>query len=130
MSATLPPFRFDHLHVRHADPDAAGRFFVDMLGGEHRSRVEGDGRLRVTVAVAGVPLFIDRIAADGPAAPDAPYAGLEHIGFATDDVDETIAALEARGVEILVRPHDIGPTTRIAFIRGPGLMRIEFLQRR
>ena len=129
MNAQLPPFRFDHLHVRARDPDAAGRFFVEALGGEQRSRVEAEGRLRVTVVVAGVPLFIDRVGPDDPAAPDAPYAGLEHIGFSTDDLDGTIATLEARGVEMLVRPHAINPTTRIAFVRGPELMRIEFLQR-
>ena len=129
MSDGALALRFDHLHLRARDADAAGRFFVEVLGGTHGSRVEADGRLRVTVVVAGIPLFIDRIGPEGAAAPDAPYAGLEHIGFAVDDLDTAITAVEARGAEVLVRPHAIGPNLRIAFVRGPELTRIELLQR-
>lgn len=121
--------RFDHVHLRSLDPDAAGRFYVDMLGAEPAGRAETAETLRVTVKLAGVPLFIDRVPAGTPAMAPAPVLGMEHLGFAVDAIDDQIAALAAKGVTVAVQPYDIRPGLRIAFIVGPDDVRIELLQR-
>lgn len=120
---------WDHVHLRSADPDAAARFYVEMLGAEPRDRTDAGGQLRVTVDLAGVPLFIDRVPAETAGPPPAPFLGLEHIGLTVAAIDAAVAELKGRGVTITVEPHDVRPGLRIAFVEGPDRVRIELLQR-
>ena len=129
MSAALPTLRWDHLHLRSLDPDAAARFYVEVLGATMRDRSETAGGLRVTVDLAGLALFIDRIGPERGDPPEPPFRGLEHFGFLVEDVDAAVAAFEARGAEIAVRPNSPKPGVRIAFLIGPDSVRIELLQR-
>lgn len=126
---TAPTFRWDHLHLRSPDPDAAARYYVEVLGATHRDRMESGDTLRVTVDLAGLPLFIDRIGPERGAPPEPPFRGLEHLGLLVEDLDATVATLEARGADVVVRPHAPRPGLRIAFLRGPDAVRIELLQR-
>ena len=124
-----PAFRWDHVHLRSSDPDAAARHYVEVFGATHRDRTESGDTLRVTVDLAGLPLFIDRIGPERGAPPEPPFRGLEHFGLRVDDLDAALAALEARGGDVVVRPHAPRPGLRIAFLRGPDDVRIELLQR-
>lgn len=122
--------RWDHVHLRSADPDAAAAFYETMLGAERRARAENGDQLRVTVALAGVPLFIDRAAPDAAAAPEPPVQGLDHIGLAVQDIDAALDALKAKGVVILSGPTAVRPGLRIAFVQAPDRVRVELLERR
>lgn len=124
-----PSFRFDHLHLRSLDPDAAARHYVEVFGATQSDRLETADLLRVTVELAGLRLFIDRIGPERGAPPEPPFRGLEHLGLAVDDVDAAVAALEARGARVVVRPYAFRPGLRIAFLNGPDDVRIELLQR-
>lgn len=120
---------WDHIHLRSADPDAAGAFYVTMLGGEHRARTVTGDQLRVTVALAGVLLFIDRAEPGAAATPEPPVHGLDHIALTVPDLDAALAALKEQGVEIVSGPTDVRPGLRIAFLRAPDRVRIELLER-
>jgi lactoylglutathione lyase len=54
---------------------------------------------------------------------------LEHIGLTVDDVDTAVAELRAKGAEIAIGPVTRNPGLRLAFIRGPEGIMIEFVQR-
>ena len=122
--------QWDHVHLRSADPDAAGAFYEAMLGAEHRARAETGGQLRVTVALAGVLLFIDRAEPGAAATPEPPVHGLDHIALTVPDLDAALDALKGRGVEIVSGPTDVRPGLRIAFLRAPDRVRVELLERR
>ncbi|MBN2209786.1 MAG: VOC family protein [Sedimentisphaerales bacterium] len=55
--------------------------------------------------------------------------GLDHFGFAVDDIEKTISELRAENVKILEDPITIRPGLRIVYIEGPDKVRIELSER-
>jgi catechol 2,3-dioxygenase-like lactoylglutathione lyase family enzyme len=122
-------FRFDHLHLRSADPESAARFYIEALGATHLgSSLVHDAR-RVVIDLGGVKLFIEQVPPATPSAPQPPFVGLEHLAVAVDDLDQTAATLRQRGVVFVREPASIRPGLRLAFIQGPDGVLIELLQR-
>src|ERR1700761_4856980 len=110
----MATFRFDHVHLRSSDPDATARFFETMFDAEARRDLypEGTlypGQLRISLNVGGQKILIAPTHPHAPMAdaPAFPYYGLEHIGFTVEDLDTTLAGLQAKGAEVAV-----GPVTR------------------
>ena len=128
-------FQFDHLHLRSQDPDATARFFETLFDAEvTRSTYPPGtlypGQMRVTMKVGGQKILI---APTHPhdamtAAPAFPYYGLEHIGFAVDDLDATIATLRTKGADVAIGPLTRDAGTYLAFIRGPEGIMVELVQ--
>jgi lactoylglutathione lyase len=129
-------FRFDHLHLRSADPDAMGRYFETMFAAEVTRGVYPPGTLypgqmRVTMQVGGQRILVAPAHPHDPMAPPPPfpYYGLEHFGFTVADLDASIAELRAKGAEIAVGPLTRDAGTYLAFIRGPEGIMIELVQK-
>ena len=55
--------------------------------------------------------------------------GYGHIAIKVDDLDETLAALDEKGVQPERAPYLVG-TTRICFVRDPDGYRIELIERK
>ena len=125
----MTEFKIDHVHLRSVDPEAAAKFYIDMLGAAHVSRMETPTTLRVTVNLAGLLLFIERVPAGthGPLKP--PALGVEHIGLAVADLDAAAAELMAKGVEFSLAPTSPRPGVKIAFIKAPDGAQVEVLER-
>ena len=128
--------RFDHVHLRAHDPDAMGTFFETMFGAEAKRDIYPPGTLypgqmRVSMTVGGQKILVAPAHPHDPmtAAPAFPYYGVEHFGFTVENVDETCAALQAKGAEIAVGPLTRSPGLRLAFVRGPEGIMIELVQR-
>ena len=122
-------FRFDHIHLRAADPAAMAAFFTHLFGAEETP----EGRPgRHILRLDGQMLLIAPSNPDFPAGPGPsfPHLGLEHIGLGVDDLDAACAALRAKGAEITVGPMQAGPGFRLAFVRGPEGVMVELLERR
>jgi lactoylglutathione lyase len=133
----MPVYRYDHVHLRSPDPEAAARFFQTMFDAEvlRGTYAEGTfypGQPRVFVKLGGQTVLIAPAHHDEPTddAPRFPYYGLEHIGLTVDDIDVAVADLRAKGAEIAVEPMDYSAGTRLAFIRGPDGVMIEIVQRK
>jgi len=133
----MPVYRYDHVHLRSPDPEAAARFFETMFGAEvvRGTYAEGTfypGQPRVFVKLGGQNVLIAPRHHDEPtgAEPRFPYFGLEHIGLTVDDIDAAVADLRAKGANIAVGPMDYSAGTRLAFIRGPDGVMVEIVQRR
>jgi len=130
-------YRFDHVHLRSADPEATAGFFENMFGAEVTRGVYPPGTLypgqkRISFVLGGQKSLIAPTHPDDAMtpAPGFPYYGLEHIGLTVDDVDAAVADLRAKGAEIAIGPLTRDPGTRLAFIRGPEGVMVELVQRR
>jgi lactoylglutathione lyase len=129
-------YRYDHVHLRSADPDAMGRFFETMFGAEVTRGIYPPGTLypgqmRVSMKLGGQTVLVapthphDATAA----APRFPYYGVEHIGLTVDDVDAAVEELRAKGAEIAIGPLTRNAGLRLAFVRGPEGVMVELVQR-
>ncbi|MGG5809663.1 VOC family protein [Falsiroseomonas sp. CW058] len=126
----MSPYRFDHIHLRSPDPEAAAAVWADAFGAAIRSRVQVSGRLRVVLDLAGVTLFIEQVPPGTHAPPAPPFLGIEHIGLGTDDLDAAVADLAAKGVPLVSGPKEARPGVRIAFFAAPDGAQVELIERR
>jgi lactoylglutathione lyase len=129
-------YRYDHVHLRSADPDAMGRFFETMFGAEVKRDIYPPGTLypgqmRVSMRLGGQKVLVAPAHPHDPttAAPQFPYYGVEHIGLTVDDVDAACAELREKGAEIAIGPLTRNPGLRLAFVRGPEGVMVELVQR-
>lgn len=129
-------YRYDHVHLRSADPDAMGRFFETMFGAEVTRDIYPPGTLypgqmRVSMRLGGQKVLVAPTHPHDPtgAAPQFPYYGVEHIGLTVDDVDAAVAELRAKGAEIAIGPLTRSAGLRLAFVRGPEGVMVELVQR-
>ena len=128
-------YRYDHVHLRSADPDAMGRFFETMFGAEVRRDIYPPGTLypgqmRVSMKLGGQKVLVAPTHPHDPTAtaPQFPYYGVEHIGLTVDDVDAAVDELRAKGAEIAIGPLTRNVGLRLAFIRGPEGVMVELVQ--
>ncbi len=108
------------------------RWYVGKLGG----RVTFTGEFRgskVFYLDVGETTFVifGRLAGENPLPPSrGSRFGLDHFGFAIDDLDGALAELRAKDVRALEGPLDVRPGLRVAYIEGPELVRIELSERK
>jgi catechol 2,3-dioxygenase-like lactoylglutathione lyase family enzyme len=126
----MSTYRFDHLHLRSADPESAASVWSNAFGATLKTRVQVNGRLRIVMDLAGLPFFIEEVPAGTAAPPPPPFLGLEHIGLGTDDLDAAIADLKAKGVPLISGPREARPGVRIAFFAAPDGAQVELIERK
>ncbi|MCU4180171.1 VOC family protein [Bosea sp. BH3] len=121
--------KWDHIHLRSDDPDAAAGFYETHFGAIRVSRVENGDQLRVTVDLVGLPIFIDRAAEGAVTRPEGPVRGMDHLALTVDKLEDALSELSGSGVEIISGPTTVRPGLLIAFVRAPDGVRIELLER-
>ena len=119
----MPTYTYDHIHLRSQDPMETARYFNKMFDAKILETVQSDGQTRVDLDINGLIIFIARAPAD------APYVGLDHFGLRVENMEEAVAQLRERGAEFSTEPRDLRPGLKIAFVRAPGNIRIELLER-
>ena len=125
----MPTYTYDHIHLRSPEPMETARYFNKMFDAKIMETVQSDGQTRVDLDINGLIIFIARAATDTPNAPADGYLGLDHFGLRVENLDEAAAQLKQRGAEFASEPRDLRPGVRIAFVRAPGNIRIELLER-
>jgi hypothetical protein len=125
-------YRVNHIHLKSYDPRADAEWWAAALGYEIVSDVEreqGD-RFIVCQMPDGLRLAISSARTGETLAPgDAGVReGLEHFGIDSDDLDGDVARLIGMGAELLEGPEE-GAVFRIAWLRCPGNVRLELMQR-
>lgn len=126
--------RYLHTMVRVTDLDGSLEFYSGKLGMTEVRRIDND-RGRFTLVYLAAPRDLDTARAD-----DAPLLELTynwdpelygegrnfgHLAFEVDDIYALCEALMAKGVTINRPPRD----GRMAFVRSPDNISIEFLQK-
>jgi catechol 2,3-dioxygenase-like lactoylglutathione lyase family enzyme len=115
---------FHHITVVTPDPPAALAWFAGTFGGtitKYENSLDG-------ISYGGVWLF----ASTGSGEPSAGHS-IDHIGFRPVNVDASVAAMKTKNVKVTTEPRPLvlpsGAAMRLAFIEGPGGVRIELVQR-
>ena len=113
-----------HVHLVASDPDALLDWFAESFG----SRVASYRDVVQGINYGGVWV----LATEGASLPSQGHA-IDHIGFRPANVDAAAEAMKARNVKVVTEPRDLtlasGTKMRLAFIEGPGGVRIEMVQR-
>jgi catechol 2,3-dioxygenase-like lactoylglutathione lyase family enzyme len=118
--------KFHHVGIRCTDPDAALRFYTEVLGFSVLEDLEiagarcvfvGNETVRIELEGGGDPMNA------GPAT-----VGLTHFAVEVDDIDATAARIAGRGGEFLIPPFQIRPTRKVAFVKAPDGVLIQLIQ--
>jgi len=122
-------YSYDHIHLRSRQPLETAKYFNKMFGAAIKESIQSDGQARVDIDINGLVVFIAQAEDTTPDGPHDPYVGLDHFGLRVDNLGEAAAELKAKGAEFSMEPKDLRPGLRIAFVRAPGDVRIELLER-
>ncbi len=119
--------KYLHTMLRVGNLDAAIDFFVNKLGLNETRRIENQGG-RFTLVFLSAPESPDAEIELTYNWDEHEYAGgrnFGHLAFAVDDIYATCERLMKAGVTINRPPRD----GRMAFVRSPDQISIEFLQK-
>jgi catechol 2,3-dioxygenase-like lactoylglutathione lyase family enzyme len=119
-------FKWDHLQLCSVDAEATAAWFARCLNAEIVRRPG-----RVDLRIGGVNLFITPLAG-------APIAslrgerkqGIDHFGVVADDLDAAFDHLVHCDAHIVEPIKQIRPGVRACFVRSPGDILVEILERR
>jgi catechol 2,3-dioxygenase-like lactoylglutathione lyase family enzyme len=116
-------YRIHNLHFKSPDPDRTAQWWADNLGAKITRKREVEGTVGIRLDLDGVPLNITGFVQGQKL---EQFAGLEHIGLFTDDLQESLEQLKAAGAKVLEElPSSMGPC---AFLEGPDGVRIEITE--
>ena len=133
-----PSFTFAYTGIRVRDMAESVRFYTDVLGMEVVDPLESTPPTEGQAVILRSPGSAQRLELNwykpGSRFGSPYFAGedLDHLCFECDDVSATVTALERRGVEVMVRPKEIGADMgwNEAFVKDPNGIWIELLQAR
>ncbi len=111
--------RIKHIAIRTPDPEKTAAFYKEVFGLQEVGQARAgyylsDGYINLAILKSS-----DRGAGESPR--DVPgYAGIDHLGFLVDSVDETCSKLEAAGAKAVIdrwtyltpRPLALAPIMR------------------
>jgi len=137
----------DHVGIVVDDLAAAAAFFVELglelqgeasLEGDSVDRVVGLEGVRSEVVMLQTPDGHGRLELskfhtpsgggdDGNAQPNA--LGIRHVTFAVDDVDAAVAAVQARGGELVGELVNYQDIYRVCYVRGPEGIIVELAEK-
>tara|TARA_B110000014_G_scaffold241104_1_gene209677 strand:- start:862 stop:1260 length:399 start_codon:yes stop_codon:yes gene_type:complete len=126
-------FGFDHVHFLVSDVQTLTDYFEKVFGMEVIDYKEDHKGAAYTIFKFGNgTLRIRGMRKDDKPDSRCPdlVEGLDHIGLSVKNVRSALTWLVSRGAEVFQEPEDTGIGGRtIAFIKGPGNIRIELCQK-
>ena len=124
----MPKYWFDHIHLLSPEPMKTAEFYEKLFAMTREGiRSVAAGRTVVDLVMSKVPIKVVNSSKE-PRVPGGVSSGLEHFGFATDDLDAAVAELKSKGVKFLQEIASI-PGVRYTFFLGPEDTPVELLQR-
>ncbi|WP_144140311.1 VOC family protein [Paraburkholderia sp. BCC1884] len=120
-------FKWDHLQLCSADAEATAAWFARCLNAEVVRRPG-----RVDLRIGSINLFITSLAnaQSGRSAHGERRQGIDHFGVVVDDLDAAFAHLSRCDAEIVEAIKQVRPGVRACFVRSPGDILVEILERR
>lgn len=92
--------RIKHIAIRTPDPEKTAAFYCQVFGLEEVGKAGAGCYLSDGYINLAILKSIDQGGAESPR-DVAGYAGIDHLGFMVEDMDETCAKLEAAGARPL-----------------------------
>ncbi len=124
--------RYNHLHFRSENPDAAAKFYCDNFGAKITSVRPLSTTKSIQLELNGQHLMTisGRAQGEDPVAGSTePRYGLDHFGFETDDIQQLAATLRSNGVKFNCEPWTMPSGSTVAFIVAPDEVSVELIQR-
>ena len=125
-------FTYIHLHFRSEDPDAAAKFYSDNFGAVITSERPLSTTKSIDLSLNGEPLMTISGRANGenpiPGTSEPRY-GMDHLGFAVDDMDAVVAHLKGNSVKFNCEPWTMPSGSTVAFVEGPDQVSIELIKK-
>jgi len=131
-------FRMTYAGIRVKNIEDSLRFYTEILGMQVVEPLQPtpptEGQV-VTLRSAGSAQLLELNWYGAGSRFGTPYSNgeyLDHLAFECDDLAKAIEELEGRGVEVMVRPKEIGEEAgwNEAFVKDPNGIWIELLQAR
>ncbi len=130
-------FRFDHVHLKCKDIQAAKRFYQEMFSAKMVHEGEFRGAPMMIWDLGGAYIFAVQAGKDEKLEPPAkdPRSdiwvryGIGHIGVIVKDLEKAARELRAKGAEFILEPQTIRDGVKAAFIRAPDGDAIEIVER-
>ena len=119
MATTQVQYKLDHRHLIVDDVPKTVAFYENTLGAKRVEALELRGVPIVRLDLNGLKLTVS-----GQLVPGV----RDHIGFEVDDFEAAVADLQAKGVEFVVQPTDLG-FAKFAFIKDAAGTTLEVLHR-
>ncbi|WP_434668325.1 VOC family protein [Paraburkholderia sp. A3BS-1L] len=120
-------FKWDHLQLCSADAEATAAWFARCLNAEIVRRPG-----RVDLRIGNINLFITQSANAQPGR--LPHGdrrqGIDHFGVVVDDLDAAFEHLLRCDAEIVAPVKQVRAGVRACFVRSPGDILVEILERR
>lgn len=128
----MQSYRVDHLHLISPEIESTKDWYCDVFGGKVTFEGEFKGNKVYYVDVNGFNIIlVEQLPGEKPlAATIQTREGLDHFGFAVDDMDAAAAELKSKGVKFAVAPRQVRPGLRIAYVEAPDKVRIELSERK
>lgn len=119
-------FKWDHLQLCSANAEATAAWFARCLNAEIVRRPG-----RVDLRIGGIDLFITSLASTQTGRPHRERKeGIDHFGVVVDDLDAAFEHLLRCDAEIVEPVKQVRPGVRACFVRSPGDILVEILERR
>jgi len=121
--------KHDHTHITTPEPEKLIEFYTKVMGAEIINEIEAAGNRMVDVDVGGISLRISKGTAADNNWQGLRY-GLHHLGLKVDNLDEFIADMKTKGVEVVTEPFEIqAMKLKAAFIKGPDGVLFELIEK-
>ena len=127
-------YEINHVHIRSADPHASASWYEKYFNAEIVSdrevmpgtitigmKMGGETRLNISSKPAG--------SSDERSSAELNRLGLEHFGFAVQDLAGELDRLVKAGVRVVLPDTEVVGGTHLAYIEGPDDVLIELVQR-
>ena len=118
-----------HIAIIGTDYEASRHFYVDTLGfriiRENHRPERGDWKIDLALADCELELFIKPDAPPRPRYPQPEPAGLRHLAFRVESVEETVRELNRLGIETEPIRTDDFTGEKMTFFRDPDGLPLE-----
>ncbi len=118
-----------HTRMRVSDMDQTIAFYKDILGLEVLERKTSPRGSHLAFLKVPNSEELIELCSFPPSGPVKVQEDLVHLAFEVDNLDETIRALEAKGVKIADGPTRSSSGSRFIFIDAPDGYEIELIER-
>ena len=132
----MPTYRCDHVHLKAVDVERTARWYVDHLDATITFEGQFKGSRVYYLEMGGFTFIVfgQLQGEEGAARPIGPTLqtrfGVDHFGFAVEEMDTVVQQLRAKRVTVLEGPWSPRPGLRICYIEGPDQVRIELSERK
>lgn len=127
-------YTINHVHIRSADPHASASWYEEYFNAEIVSEREVmPGTITIGMKMGGSPRLNISSKPEGSSdersSAELNRLGLEHFGFAVQDLEGELDRLVKAGVRVVLPATEVAGGTHLAYIEGPDDVLIELVQR-